>query len=148
MKKEKINEMDLAFPAYSRNEGFARQAVCAFLAQLDPTLEELADLRTALSEAVTNCVVHAYKDSGGGKVYINVKLYSDRSIRMCIKDKGCGMAEPEKCMEPLYTTDQSGERGGMGFAIMQCFSDSLKLKTTPGKGTAVTLIKKLSEGNR
>jgi len=142
------NYMVLDFPSKSSNEAFARSAVACFAAQMDPTLEELGDIRTAVSEAVTNCVVHAYKDSGGGKVYINVKLYSDRSIRMCIKDKGCGMAEPEKCMEPLYTTDQSGERGGMGFAIMQCFSDSLKLKTTPGKGTAVTLIKKLSEGNR
>lgn len=144
MKKEKINELDITFPAYSKNEGFARQAVCAFIAGLDPTIEELADLRTVLSEAVTNCVVHAYKEYDGGKVYINVKLYSDRSIRMCIKDKGCGMADPEKCMEPLYTTDKSGERGGMGFAIMQCFSDNMKVKTTPGKGTAVTLTKKLS----
>jgi stage II sporulation protein AB (anti-sigma F factor) len=145
MKKQKINEMDLTVPAYSQNEGVARQAVCAFLAKLDPTLEELADLRTALSEAVTNCVVHAYKEKGQGKIYINVKLYSDRSIKMCIKDKGCGMADPEKCMEPLYTTDKSGERGGMGFAIMQCFTDTLQLKTAPGKGTSVTLCKKLAD---
>lgn len=144
MKKEKINELDITFPAYSKNESFARQAVCAFIAGLDPTVEELADMRTVLSEAVTNSVVHAYKEHDGGKVYINVKLYSDRSIRMCIKDKGCGMADPEKCMEPLYTTDKSGERGGMGFAIMQCFCDSMKVKTAPGKGTAVTLTKKLS----
>ena len=143
MKKEKINEMDLCFPAKSENEGFARQAVCAFLAQLDPTLEELADMRTALSEAVTNCVVHAYRDKGQGKIYINVKLYADGSLCMRIKDKGCGMAEPKKCMEPLYTTDQSGERGGMGFAIMQCFSDKLLLKTAVGRGTTVTICKKL-----
>lgn len=145
MKREKINEMELTFPAKSQNEGFARQAVCAFIAQLDPTLEELADMRTALSEAVTNCVVHAYRDHPEGKVYINVKLYADRSLCMRIKDKGCGMAEPEKCMEPLYTTDQSGERGGMGFAIMQCFSDKLKLSTKVGGGTTVTLTKKLSD---
>ncbi|MBE6672532.1 MAG: anti-sigma F factor [Ruminococcaceae bacterium] len=144
MKKEKINEMNLCFPAKSRNEGFARQAVCAFLAQLDPTVEELADLRTALSEAVTNCVVHAYKDDGRGKIYISVSLYSDRTVRMTVKDKGCGMEEPEKCMEPLYTTDKSGERGGMGFAIMRCFSDDMKVKTAVGKGTTVTLCKKLS----
>lgn len=144
MKKEKLNEMDLVFPAYSRNEGFSRQAVCAFVSQLDPTIEELADLRTALSEAVTNCVVHAYRERSVGKVYINVKLYADRSIRMSVKDKGCGMADPEKCIEPLYTTDQSGERGGMGFAIMQCFMDSMKLKTTKDRGTTVILTKKLS----
>ena len=145
MKPEKINEMDLTIPAHSQNEGFARQAVCAFLAQLDPTLEELADMRTALSEAVTNCVVHAYKEREKGNVYINVKLYADRSLCMRIRDKGCGMAEPKRCMEPLYTTDPSGERGGMGFAIMQCFSDKLQLKTTVGRGTTVTLYKKLSK---
>ena len=145
MKREKINEMELSFPAKSQNEGFARQAVCAFIAQLDPTLEELADMRTALSEAVTNCVVHAYRECPQGKVYINVKLYADRSLCMRIKDKGCGMAEPEKCMEPLYTTDKSGERGGMGFAIMQCFSDKLKVDTKVGRGTTVTLTKKLSD---
>ncbi len=144
MRKEKTNEIDLVFPAYSRNESFARQAVCAFIAGLDPTTLELADLRTALSEAVTNCVVHAYKEREQGKIYINVKLYSDRSVCMRIKDKGCGMAEPEKCMEPLYTTDKTGERGGMGFAIMQCFSDNMKVKTALGKGTTVTLTKKLS----
>ena len=143
MKKVKINEMNLCLPAISQNEGLARQAFCAFLAQLDPTLEELADLRTALSEAVTNAVVHAYKDSGKGKIYISAAIFSDNSVRMSIRDKGCGMAEPEKCMEPLYTTDQSGERGGMGFAIMRCFTDDMKVKTEVGKGTTVTLCKKI-----
>lgn len=145
MKKEKINEMTMCFPAQSRNEGMARQAVCAFLAQTDPTVEQLADLRTALSEAVTNAVVHAYKDDGKGKIYISVTLFSDGGVRMSIKDKGCGMAELEKCMEPLYTTDQSGERGGMGFAIMRCFSDDMKVKTAVGKGTTVTLYKKIKK---
>lgn len=144
MKKEKINEMNLNFCAHSQNESFSRQAVCAFIAHLDPTLPELADLRTAISEAVTNAVVHAYRNAAPGKIYINVKLYSDRSVRITVTDKGCGMAELEKCMEPLYTTDPKGERGGMGFAIMQCFSDDLKVKTAPGKGTTVTLYKKLS----
>ena len=144
MKKVKINEITMCFPAISKNEGAIRQAVCAFFAQLDPTIEELADLRTALSEAVTNAVVHAYQDSGKGKVYISVSLFSDRSVRMTVRDKGCGMAELEKCMQPLYTTDQSGERGGMGFAIMRCFSDDMKVKTAVGKGTTVTLIKKLT----
>ena len=145
MKKVKINEMNLCLPAISRNEGLARQALCAFLAQLDPTLEELADLRTALSEAVTNAVVHAYKDSGKGKIYISAVLFSDNSLRMTVRDKGCGMADPEKCMEPLYTTDQSGERGGMGFAIMRCFTDDMKVKTAVGKGTTVTLCKKIKK---
>ena len=139
------NYFKISFPSRSVNESFARMTVASFCMQFDPDIEQMNDIKTAVSEAVTNCVVHAYKDKGMGKIYINVKLYSDRSVRMCIRDKGCGMAEPDKCMQPLYTTDPSGERGGMGFAIMQCFTDTLKLKTAPGKGTSVTLCKKLAD---
>jgi stage II sporulation protein AB (anti-sigma F factor) len=138
------NQFELTLPALSENEGFARQCVTAFLARFDPTVEELADLRTAVSEAVTNCVVHGYRGRQGGLVYISVRCFAGRRVVIRIKDKGCGMADPEKCREPLYTTDSSGERGGMGFAIMESFTDKMKVKTAPGKGTTVTLIKKLS----
>jgi stage II sporulation protein AB (anti-sigma F factor) len=138
------NQFELTLPALSENEGFARQCVTSFLARFDPTVSELADLRTAVSEAVTNCVVHGYKGKEGGLVYISVRCFSGRKVVIRIKDQGCGMADPEKCRQPLYTTDQSGERGGMGFAIMESFTDKMKVKTAVGKGTTVTLMKKLS----
>ena len=138
------NQFELTFDAKSENESFARQCVSAFLLRLDPTVGELADLRTAVSEAVTNAIVHAYKNSGQGSVYISVRCFKDRRIFIRIKDDGCGMADFEQCRQPLYTTDPSGERGGMGFAIMESFTDRMKVKTAPGKGTTVTLVKKLS----
>lgn len=138
------NQFEMTLPAVSENEGFARQCVASFLCRLDPTVSELADLRTAVSEAVTNCVVHAYKGQKGGMIYINVRIFDERKVVIRIKDKGCGMTDPEKCRQPLYTSDASGERGGMGFTIMESFTDKMKLKTVPGKGTVVTLIKKLS----
>ena len=137
------NQFELSFPARSENEGFARQCVSAFLARLDPTVADLADMRTAVSEAVTNCIVHGYKGIVNGMVYINVRVFDDRRVVIRIKDKGCGMSDPETCRLPLYTTDQSGERGGMGFAIMESFTDQMKVKTEVGKGTTVTLIKRL-----
>ncbi len=138
------NQFELTLPALSENEGFARQCVSSFLLRFDPTVAELADLRTAVSEAVTNCVVHGYKGMPQGQIYISVRCFADRKVVIRIKDKGCGMADPEKCREPLYTTDTSGERGGMGFAIMESFTDRMKVKTQVGKGTTVTLVKKLS----
>ena len=105
------NQFELTFPAKSENEGFARQCVAMFLSRLDPTVGELADLRTAVSEAVTNCVVHAYKGMEEGKVYINVRIFENRRVVIRIKDTGCGMADPEKCKTPLYSTDQSGRYG-------------------------------------
>ncbi len=138
------NEFEMVIPALSENESFARQCVSAFLAGLDPTVGELADLRTAVSEAVTNCVVHAYRGRKDGKIYIGVRCYEGRKVVIRIKDQGCGMSDPEKCRMPLYTTDTSGERGGMGFAIMESFTDRMKVKTEVGKGTTVTLIKRLS----
>ena len=138
------NQFELTFPAKSENEGFARQCVAMFLSRLDPTVGELADLRTAVSEAVTNCVVHAYKGMEEGKIYINVRIFENRRVVIRIKDTGCGMADPEKCKTPLYSTDQSGERGGMGFTIMESFTDRIKVKTAVGKGTMVQLEKKLS----
>ena len=136
MKQTIINRMKLEFDANSQNEAFARMAVSVFAASLDPTLEEISDLRVVISEAVTNAVVHAYKNRGG-KVTIAATLYSDRRLKLKIQDKGCGIAEPERCLEPLYTTDPSGERGGMGFPIMQAMSDRFRMKTAVGVGTTL-----------
>lgn len=142
-KKTVLNEMKVKMPAVSENESTARAVVNAFVARYDPTVEELADIRCAVSEAVTNCVVHAYGGKGG-VLYISVRAYSDRSIAVEIRDKGRGIEDVKKAMEPLYTTDKSGERSGIGFAVMQSFTDAVKVRSAPCKGTSVTLIKKLS----
>ncbi len=136
------NEMTITFESRSSNEAFARSSVAAFIAQLDPTVGELNDIRTAVSEAVTNCVVHAYKDTIG-KITINVRLTDNNSAIIKIKDKGCGIEDIEKAMEPLYTTAPEEERAGLGFAVMQSFSDDVRVRSTPGKGTSITLTKKL-----
>lgn len=143
MKKNKLNEFTITFDAKSENESFARQVVSSFISQLDPTFEELTDIRCAVSEAVTNAIVHAYRGRDAGKVNIYAAYYDDRTVLIRVKDKGCGIADLEKCREPLYTTDPSGERGGMGFAIMECFTDKLKVTTKLNKGTSVTMYKKL-----
>ena len=136
------NEMKLSFPSYSSNEGFVRAAVAAFLAQLDPTLEELSDLKTAVSEAVTNCIVHAYRD-GIGTIYITAILSEPRSITIRIRDRGCGIPDVAQAMEPLFSTGGE-ERAGLGFSVMESFTDSLRVRSEVGKGTTVTLRKKLS----
>ena len=143
MKRNSINEMKLIFPSESRNESYARYAVTAFVAQLDPTTEELADIRTAVSEAVTNGILHGYRGTSG-KVWVEVKLYEDRTVRITVRDKGCGIEDIEKARQPLFTGDPSGERGGMGFTIMESFSDRLTVRSQPGKGTTVTMTKRLS----
>lgn len=143
MKKSVVNEVSMVISSLSVNESFARSVVSMFVSQLDPIIEELADIRTVVSEAVTNSVVHAYKGTEG-KIYISVKYYNDRSIRIQIKDKGCGIDDVAKAMEPLFTTDTSGERGGMGFAIMKSFTDRVSVTSKPGKGTTVTMYKRLS----
>lgn len=138
-----LNEMDLSFDSRSSNESFARSAVSAFIAQLDPTIGELNELKTAVSEAVTNCIVHAYKNEIG-RITVNVKLLPDSAVIIRIKDSGCGIENIEQAMEPLYTTASGDERAGLGFAVMQSFSDSLNVRSRPQKGTTVTLKKKLS----
>lgn len=143
MKRNSINEMKLIFPSESRNESYARYAVTAFVAQLDPTTEELADIRTAVSEAVTNGILHGYRGTSG-KVWVEVKLYEDRTVRITVRDKGCGIEDIEKARQPLFTGDPSGERGGMGFTIMESFSDKLTVRSKPGQGTTVTMTKRLS----
>ena len=137
------NEMKLDFPSHSRNEAFARAAAGAFIASLDPTATELSDIKCALSEAVTNCTVHAYPDKIGN-IRMSIKLREDGTVIITIKDKGIGIADTKKAREPLFTTDAAGERSGMGFTVMEGFSDSVKLSSKPGKGTTVTLTRKLA----
>ena len=132
------NEMKLSFWSYSSNEGFARAAVVAFVAQADPTIEELADLKTAVSEAVTNCIVHGYRD-GIGRIYITVCL-EEGTATVKIRDQGCGIADVRRAMEPLFTTGGE-ERAGLGFSVMESFTDKVLVESEIGKGTAVTLIK-------
>ena len=136
------NEMKLEFLSKSNNESFARIAVACFASQIDPTIEEVADIKTSVSEAVTNAIIHGYK-SKDGNVLLEVSIYSDRSVRITVSDRGCGIADVEQAKLPLFTTDESGERGGMGFAIMESFSDRLKVKSVLGRGTTVTMTKKL-----
>ncbi len=143
MKRKSTNEMKLIFPSDSRNESYARYAVTAFVAQLDPTTEELADIRTAVSEAVTNGILHGYRGTRG-LIQVDTKLYEDRTVRITVKDKGHGIVDVEQARRPLFTTDGSGERGGMGFAIMESFTDRLTVRSKVGKGTTVTMTKRLS----
>ena len=143
MKSKCINKLQLTLPALSVNESAARAIVSAFCAQLNPTIEELADIKCAVSEAVTNCIVHAYREAPGD-IYISVRIFDTRTVRIEIKDKGCGIADTELVKTPLYTTDNSGERSGMGFAVMESFMDKMALKSVVGKYTKVTLTKTLS----
>ena len=135
------NEMKLIFSSKSINEGFSRVAVCAFAASLDPNIEELTDIKTAVSEAVTNAIVHGYRDTEG-KIYITVSLLENNIIRIKIRDKGVGIEDIEKAMEPLYTTS-SDERAGLGFAVMESFMDKLRVSSKVGGGTTVTMEKKI-----
>lgn len=136
------NEMRLTLFSYSSNESFARSAVASFVSQLDPTVEEIADLKTVVSEAVTNCIVHGYRDTIG-KIYITTKFDEDGNVTVRIQDKGCGIPDIQQAMEPLFTTGGE-ERAGLGFAVMQSFTDKLRVRSTVGKGTIVTMKKKLS----
>ena len=134
-----INEMKVTFLSRSANESFARAAVAAFAAQLDPAVDELADLRTAVSEAVTNAIVHAYPQRLG-TVTLTVKLYENGKIRVVVRDRGQGIPDVEKAMEPLFTTGGE-ERSGLGFSVMESFTDRLTVRSAPDKGTTVTLDK-------
>jgi stage II sporulation protein AB (anti-sigma F factor) len=134
--------MKLYLPSLSINESMARQAVASFVAQLNPTIEEIADIKCAVSEAVTNAIVHGYRYKSG-IVYIGVKYYSDRTVVIEIRDKGCGIKNVKEAMTPLYTTDTSGERSGMGFAVMQTFMDKLDVYSQLDKGVRVLMTKHL-----
>lgn len=140
MKKE--NYVTLEFPSRSANEGFARTAAACFAAQLDPTLEEVNDVKTAVSEAVTNAIVHAYPDTIG-KITMRLSLRDDHSLEIVVRDWGVGIEDVEQARAPLFTTG-SEERAGMGFTIMESFMDTLKVRSTPGKGTTVTMRRKIA----
>ena len=136
-----INTVKFTFPSRSVNEGFARSAVAAFAAQADPTLDQLADIKTAVSEAVTNCIVHAYRDTIG-LITVTVSFYEENELRIIVADKGCGIEDVQQAMQPLFTTGGE-ERAGLGFAVMESFMDQLKVSSKSGRGTRVTLVKKL-----
>lgn len=140
-----VNVMKINFLSRSVNEGFARVSVAAFIAQLDPTLDELADVKTAVSEAVTNSIVHAYRDEIG-IIYITVKIYAEERVTVEVRDRGCGIEDISKAMEPMFTTSPGGERAGLGFTVMQSFMDKLRVHSRPGFGTTVTMEKRL--GNK
>ena len=140
---EVLNEMKLRLPSLSVNESMARAAVAAFCSQLDPCASELADIKCAVSEAVTNCIVHGYRDRVG-IIYITVRLCEDHIVRIEIKDRGCGIENVEVARQPLYTTDAAGERSGMGFTVMESFCDKVRVFSKCGKGTTVTLFKRLN----
>ena len=137
-----INEVKFSMPSYSVNESVARAVVSSFLIQADPTVEELSDIRTAVSEAVTNAVVHGYRGREG-KVELVVRILEKRVVYIKIKDKGCGIEDVEKAMEPLFTTAPEEERSGLGFSVMQSFTDKLTVKSELGRGTTVIMRKKL-----
>ena len=133
------NYCKLEFPSKSSNEGFARMAAAAFAAQLDPTLEELGDIKTAVSEAVTNCIVHAYPESVG-KIRMRLRILDSGELEIVVQDWGRGIEDVEKAREPLYTTGGE-ERSGMGFTIMESFTDKLKVRSRPGRGTTVVMLR-------
>ena len=141
---EVINEIKFTMPSLSVNESTARAVVSSFLIQADPTVEELYDKRTAVSEAVTNAVVHAYRNAKGN-IELVVKLLAGREVYIRIKDRGCGIEDVEQAMQPLFTTAPEEERSGLGFSVMSSFMDKLSVKSSSGKGTTVTMRKRLAK---
>ena len=142
MKIKASNEVTLEFPSRSSNEGFARSAVASFAAQLDPTLNELEDIKTSVSEAVTNAIVHAYPDDIG-KVLMKVRICPGNVLEITVRDHGRGIPDVEKARQPMFTTG-GAERSGMGFTIMESFMDQLTVRSTAGRGTTVVMKKRLS----
>ena len=146
---ETLNRIQIKLPALSVNESMARAAVAAFVSQLDPGVTEIADIKCAVSEAVTNAIVHGYRDTPEtGSIAITVSILSGRAVKIEIKDKGCGIPDVGQARQPLYTSDAAGERSGLGFTVMESFTDALKVTSKVGKGTTVTMWKKLSERGR
>ncbi|MCM1024300.1 MAG: anti-sigma F factor [Prevotella sp.] len=144
-----LNEIKFTVPADSRNEGLSRVVVSAFAAQLDPSVGEVGEIKTAVSEAVTNCIVHAYRGmaSDKAKVEITVRALEDNTLYIKIRDVGCGIADVKKAMEPLYTSAPEEERAGLGFAVMESFMDSVSVRSKPGKGTTVVMKRKILSQN-
>ena len=139
---KQLNYIKIEFPARSVNESFARAAAAAFAAQLDPTLEELGDIRTAVSEAVTNAIVHPYPEVIGA-LTVRLRILEGNVLEIMVRDKGVGIPDVKKAMEPMFSTGGE-ERSGMGFTIMESFMDGLKVRSVPGKGTTVTMSKRIS----
>ncbi len=146
MRMKAYNEMRLEFPGLSCNEAFARGAAACFTAQTDPTLNELEDIKTAVSEAVTNAILHAYPDMIG-KIILTMRLYTGNLLEVTVKDRGRGIENIEQARQPMFTTG-GAERSGMGFTIMESFMDSLIIRSAPGRGTTVIMRKRLSPRNR
>ncbi len=140
------NQIRLVFPSRSHNEAFARSVISAFAAQLDPTVEEINDIKAAVSEAVTNSIVHGYRDTIGN-IELVAKIRDNNSIYIRIKDKGIGIADVKQAMLPLFTTCAEGERAGLGFAVMESFMDKLLVNSKVSRGTTVTMIKRLKSRN-
>ena len=138
-----LNKMSVKFDSHSVNESFARQTVGAFIAQLDPTMDELGDIKTVVSEAVTNAIVHGYSEKAGF-ITVTVRLMEGRLVEMKIKDTGRGIADVQQARQPMFTTGDD-TRSGMGFTIMESFTDKLRVRSAPGKGTIVTMLKTLKE---
>ncbi len=136
------NQMRIKMESRSVNEGFARQAVAAFLTQLDPTMEELSDIKTVVSEAVTNSIVHGYRDRPG-YITVSVRLLKGRTVEIKVRDQGCGIADIEQARQPMFTTGDD-TRSGMGFTIMESFTDRVRVRSSPGRGTLVTLVRTLA----
>jgi stage II sporulation protein AB (anti-sigma F factor) len=136
------NEIKVKFSALSENECFARSVISAFIVQLNPTVTEMADIRTAVSEAVTNAIVHGYKNCDGS-VEMVAKILSNDEVYIKVSDKGCGIPDIEQAMQPMFTTDTDGERAGLGFAVMEAFMDTLIVKSKLDRGTTVVMRKKL-----
>lgn len=139
-----LNEIKFTLLADSRNEGLSRAVVSAFAAQLDPSVSELGEIRTAVSEAVTNCIVHAYRGIAGGRIEITVRALDGGVIYIKIRDKGCGIPDVKKAMEPMFTTAPEEERAGLGFAVMESFMDKVTVRSVPDKGTAVIMTRKIA----
>ena len=140
--KKVTNRMKMTIAGYSNNESLAHMCVAAFAAQLDPTVEEISDIKAAVSEAVTNCIVHGYRDTIGD-IDITLKILDGDTLYIRISDKGTGIEDIKQAMQPMFTTCPEGERAGLGFAVMESFTDSLRVYSKPGRGTAVTMTKAL-----
>ncbi len=141
------NKMRVSFPSRSVNEALARTVTAAFVASADPTVDELCDIRTAVSEAVTNCIVHGYRDTIG-LVYITAAMYPGGRVVIKVRDNGCGIEDIRQAMEPLFTTCTTGERAGLGFAVMEELMDKVRVHSVPGKGTTVTMERKLKSRSK
>ena len=139
---QKLNEFRMVIDSKSVNESFARTTVATFVSQLDPTLDEISDIKMAVSEAVTNCIVHAYPERVG-KIYITAAILENSTVKIVVRDKGCGIIDIKQAMEPLFTT-LGGERAGLGFAVMESFTDKITVRSKPDKGTTVTMYKRIN----